>query len=209
MLHSSMVPQLNDNRICYSEIYPVSSSTTSQYLGDTMTVRTTVLCLLTISLLVVFDNEQLLAKDTGSKSVTSTKSASSAGTAPQKNPDISGTWTGYFPAKNVNGNPLIMSLTFVVARDSSDASRYHFTETCFLKFDNPDIEFSCSSTNSLSVTFRGDIEIENNTYKFIHKTVSNPKCGTLNMEVFRFNGENFEAVNVNGGLVTSGTMSRN
>ena len=174
-----------------------------------MGVRTAVFCLLAISLLLVFDNHQLLAKETGSKSVTATKSAPGNGAASQKNPDISGTWTGYFPAKNANGKPFIMSLTFVVTRDQGDASRYHFTETCFLKFDDPSTEFSCSSSNSYSVTFRGDIEIENNIYKFIHKAVSNPKYGTLSMEIFRLNGEKLEAVNVNAGLITSGTLSRN
>lgn len=174
-----------------------------------MGVRTVVLSLLAISLLLVFDNHQLLAKETGSKSVTSTKAAPGAGAASQKKPDISGTWTGYFPVKNANGKSLIISITIVVTRDNGDASRYHFTETYFLKFDDPSTEFSCSSSNSFSVTFRGDIEIENNIYKFISKTVSNPKCGTLSMDIFRLNGEKLEAVNVNAGLITSGFLSRN
>ena len=123
--------------------------------------------------------------------------------------DITGTWSGYFPVKNSNGKSYMLNMTYVISRDSAKVGMYHFTQTSFLKFDDPADVFGCSNTNSYSNTYQGDIIEEQVGYKFIQKTVSNPKCGTTDVDLYRLNGDRINAVNVNGGKITSGYLTRN
>ena len=122
---------------------------------------------------------------------------------------IAGTWSGYFPVKNSNGKSYMLNMTYVITRDSANSGMYHFTQTSFLKFDNPTDVFGCSNTNAYSNTYQGDIIEEQVGYKFIQKTVSNPKCGTTDVDLYQLNGDRFNAVNVNGGKITSGYLTKN
>ena len=122
---------------------------------------------------------------------------------------IAGVWSGYFPLKNSNGKSYMINLTYVITRDSNNSGAYHFTQTSFLKFDNPTDTFSCTNTSSYSNTYQGDIVEDSSGYRFIQKIVSNPKCGTLDVDLFRLNGDHIDVVNVSGGKIRSGYLTRN
>lgn len=123
--------------------------------------------------------------------------------------EITGSWSGHFPVRNSNGKSYMLNMTYVITRDSTNGGMYHFTQTSLLKFDNPTDVFGCTNTNSYSNSYQGDIIEEQGGYKFVQKTVSNPKCGTPDIDLYRLNGERIDVVNVNGGKITGGYLTRN
>jgi len=119
---------------------------------------------------------------------------------------IVGTWRGVFHAKNSNGKPYTVDCEYVITKDKSNPDNYYFKQIDTLTFLDSTDTFSCSSKNSYSNSFDGQIVVNQENLKFIQKTVSNPRCGSLGTDYFRIAGDHLEVVNFNDGKVMTGVL---
>jgi|GEM_PF-4530697 len=127
---------------------------------------------------------------------------------PDSKNKIVGTWRGVFHAKNSNGKPYTVDCEYVITQDKNNPDNYYFKQIDTLTFLDSTDTFSCSSKNSYSNSFDGQIVVHQENLKFIQKTVSNPRCGSLGTDYFRIAGDHLEVVNFNDGKVTTGILNK-
>jgi len=121
---------------------------------------------------------------------------------------LTGDWSGTFNLKNPNGKQYTLSQVYTVYPESTGSSSLRFRLVSRLTFDKPGDIFGCSGTNSYSNTYEGDVVTEAEVIKFIQKTIQNQACGEPGTDIFRMNGDTLEAVNANGGKITSGKLTK-
>jgi hypothetical protein len=139
-------------------------------------------------------------------------------TAPSGSPDattpqdptakILGHWSGEFQLANANGRKYTVIIAYYIYSDPQEPAKIRFKEADSLRFLEPQVAFSCTGTNFYSNSFEGEVAIDGDTVKFLQKRVSNPDCGGLSVDTYRFKGDVLEAVRVDEGKITSGFLRR-